>query len=40
LVTGRCLGIAPDGALLLETAAGRRAIYSGTIRLPENAGSA
>jgi BirA family biotin operon repressor/biotin-[acetyl-CoA-carboxylase] ligase len=40
VVSGRCLGIAADGALLLETAAGRRAIYSGTIRLPENAGSA
>jgi BirA family biotin operon repressor/biotin-[acetyl-CoA-carboxylase] ligase len=40
LVTGRCLGIAADGALLLETAAGRRAIYSGTIRLAETAGSA
>jgi BirA family biotin operon repressor/biotin-[acetyl-CoA-carboxylase] ligase len=40
LVVGRCFGIAPDGALLLETAAGRRAIYSGTIRLSENADSA
>jgi BirA family biotin operon repressor/biotin-[acetyl-CoA-carboxylase] ligase len=40
LLTGRCLGIAADGALLLQTAAGRRAIYSGTIRLSEKAGSA
>ncbi|MGA2067334.1 MAG: biotin--[acetyl-CoA-carboxylase] ligase [Thermoguttaceae bacterium] len=34
-VAGRCLGIAADGALLVETAAGPRAIYSGTIRLCE-----
>ena len=28
---GVCAGIAPDGALLLDTAAGRRAFYSGTL---------
>ncbi|MGC4001695.1 MAG: biotin--[acetyl-CoA-carboxylase] ligase [Pirellulales bacterium] len=27
---GRCLGVAPDGALLLETAAGVRAFHTGT----------
>jgi BirA family biotin operon repressor/biotin-[acetyl-CoA-carboxylase] ligase len=31
LVSGRCLGIAPDGALLLETPTGPRAIHSGTV---------
>ena len=31
-ITGRCAGIAPDGALLLETPDGRRAIYSGTLK--------
>jgi BirA family biotin operon repressor/biotin-[acetyl-CoA-carboxylase] ligase len=30
--TGRCAGIAPDGALLLDTDHGRRAFYSGTLR--------
>ncbi|MEX2139612.1 MAG: biotin--[acetyl-CoA-carboxylase] ligase [Pirellulales bacterium] len=30
--TGRCAGIAPDGALLLDTDRGRRAFYSGTLR--------
>jgi BirA family biotin operon repressor/biotin-[acetyl-CoA-carboxylase] ligase len=30
-VTGRCAGIAPDGALLLETPAGMRKFYSGTL---------
>jgi len=30
-VTGRCLGIAPDGALVLATAAGRRSFCCGTI---------
>jgi BirA family transcriptional regulator, biotin operon repressor / biotin---[acetyl-CoA-carboxylase] ligase len=30
--TGRCAGIAPDGALLLDTDSGRRAFYSGTLR--------
>jgi Biotin protein ligase C terminal domain len=30
--TGRCAGIAVDGALLLDTPEGRRAIYSGTLR--------
>jgi BirA family transcriptional regulator, biotin operon repressor / biotin---[acetyl-CoA-carboxylase] ligase len=33
-VTGRCAGIAPDGALLLDTPAGRREIHSGTLRPP------
>lgn len=31
-VAGRCAGIAADGALVLETTDGRRAIYSGVIR--------
>jgi BirA family biotin operon repressor/biotin-[acetyl-CoA-carboxylase] ligase len=30
--TGRCAGIAADGALLLDTDQGRRAFYSGTLR--------
>jgi BirA family biotin operon repressor/biotin-[acetyl-CoA-carboxylase] ligase len=30
--TGRCAGIDPDGALLLDTDQGRRAFYSGTLR--------
>ncbi len=30
--TGRCAGIAVDGALLLDTDQGRRAFYSGTLR--------
>ncbi|MBS0210468.1 MAG: biotin--[acetyl-CoA-carboxylase] ligase [Planctomycetes bacterium] len=30
-VTGTCLGIADDGALLLETATGREALYSGVL---------
>jgi BirA family biotin operon repressor/biotin-[acetyl-CoA-carboxylase] ligase len=30
--TGRCAGIALDGALLLDTEQGRRAFYSGTLR--------
>jgi BirA family biotin operon repressor/biotin-[acetyl-CoA-carboxylase] ligase len=30
--TGRCAGIASDGALLLDTEQGRRAFYSGTLR--------
>jgi BirA family biotin operon repressor/biotin-[acetyl-CoA-carboxylase] ligase len=30
--TGRCAGIAPDGALLLETAAGWQRFYSGVLR--------
>ncbi|MHB1036883.1 MAG: biotin--[acetyl-CoA-carboxylase] ligase [Pirellulales bacterium] len=29
--TGACAGIAPDGALLLDTPAGRRAFYSGVL---------
>jgi BirA family biotin operon repressor/biotin-[acetyl-CoA-carboxylase] ligase len=35
-ITGRCLGIGPDGALLLETAEGPRAVLSGTLRKPES----
>jgi len=31
-VCGRCLGIDPDGGLLLETAEGRRTLYSGVVR--------
>jgi BirA family biotin operon repressor/biotin-[acetyl-CoA-carboxylase] ligase len=30
--TGRCAGIAPDGALILETATGWQRIYSGVLR--------
>jgi BirA family transcriptional regulator, biotin operon repressor / biotin---[acetyl-CoA-carboxylase] ligase len=30
-ITGLCRGIAPDGALLLETSGGLRSFYSGTI---------
>jgi BirA family biotin operon repressor/biotin-[acetyl-CoA-carboxylase] ligase len=30
--TGRCAGVAPDGALLLDVEEGRRAFYSGTLR--------
>ena len=30
--TGRCAGIAPDGALLLDTLGGRQRIYSGVLR--------
>jgi BirA family biotin operon repressor/biotin-[acetyl-CoA-carboxylase] ligase len=33
-VTGRCAGIAPDGALVLDTFDGRRLFYSGTLRPP------
>jgi len=31
-ITGRCAGIAPDGALLLDTPQGREAFYSGTLQ--------
>jgi BirA family transcriptional regulator, biotin operon repressor / biotin---[acetyl-CoA-carboxylase] ligase len=31
-ITGRCAGIAVDGALLLDTPEGRREIYSGTLK--------
>jgi BirA family transcriptional regulator, biotin operon repressor / biotin---[acetyl-CoA-carboxylase] ligase len=31
LLRGRCLGIAPDGALLIETPGGNQAIYSGAV---------
>ena len=34
-VTGRCAGIAPDGALLLDTPEGRRPFYAGTLRPPQ-----
>jgi len=30
--TGRCAGIAPDGAILLDTPEGRRAFYAGVLR--------
>ncbi len=30
--TGRCAGIAPDGALLLDTLSGRQKFYSGVLR--------
>lgn len=32
VTTGTCAGIAPDGSLLLETAAGPQRIYSGVVR--------
>ncbi len=31
-IRGRCLGIAPDGALLLDTPQGRQAFYTGVLR--------
>jgi BirA family transcriptional regulator, biotin operon repressor / biotin---[acetyl-CoA-carboxylase] ligase len=31
-ITGKCVGIAPDGALLLDTNAGRQMILSGTLK--------
>jgi BirA family transcriptional regulator, biotin operon repressor / biotin---[acetyl-CoA-carboxylase] ligase len=31
-LVGRCLGIAPDGALLIETEGGVRQLYSGVVR--------
>jgi biotin-(acetyl-CoA carboxylase) ligase len=34
-VVGRCLGIAPDGGLLLETPNGPQALYSGTLQPPQ-----
>jgi biotin-(acetyl-CoA carboxylase) ligase len=30
-MTGQCAGIAPDGALLLDTPSGRQAQYAGTV---------
>lgn len=33
-IIGRCLGIAPDGGLLLETSSGPQALYSGTLQMP------
>jgi len=33
-VSGRCVGIAPDGGLILDTPSGRRAFHSGTLRPP------
>jgi BirA family biotin operon repressor/biotin-[acetyl-CoA-carboxylase] ligase len=32
--TGRCLGIAPDGGLILQTPAGPRTFHSGTLQSP------
>jgi BirA family biotin operon repressor/biotin-[acetyl-CoA-carboxylase] ligase len=32
VISGRCAGIATDGALLLDTDRGRQAVYSGTLR--------
>jgi BirA family transcriptional regulator, biotin operon repressor / biotin---[acetyl-CoA-carboxylase] ligase len=32
--TGRCLGIAPDGGLILETPTGSRTFHSGTLQPP------
>ena len=34
-ITGRCLGIAGDGGLMLDTAAGCRTFHSGTLRPPQ-----
>lgn len=34
-ITGRCIGIAGDGGLMLDTAAGRRTFHSGTLRPPQ-----
>jgi BirA family biotin operon repressor/biotin-[acetyl-CoA-carboxylase] ligase len=34
-VTGRCAGIAADGALLLDTSEGRQSFYAGTLRAPQ-----
>ena len=31
MVAGRCVGVAPDGALLLDTASGRRTVYGGRL---------
>jgi BirA family biotin operon repressor/biotin-[acetyl-CoA-carboxylase] ligase len=31
-ITGRCDGIAPDGALILDTPQGRQTLYSGVVR--------
>jgi BirA family biotin operon repressor/biotin-[acetyl-CoA-carboxylase] ligase len=39
-VTGRCAGIAADGALLLDTSAGRQKFYAGTLRPPQSADTA
>ncbi len=33
-VSGRCLGIGPDGALLLDTSSGQQAILTGTLQKP------
>jgi len=33
--SGRCAGIAPDGALLLESSEGRQAFYSGVVLKPQ-----
>lgn len=34
-VAGRCVGIAPDGALILDTPEGRQQFYAGTLRPPQ-----
>ena len=34
-ITGRCIGIARDGGLMLDTATGRRIFHSGTLRPPQ-----
>ncbi len=39
-VTGRCAGIAADGALLLDTPEGRQSFYAGTLRRPQSAANA
>ena len=40
VVTGRCVGIAPDGALILDTPEGRQQFYAGTLRPPQRPRSA
>jgi biotin-(acetyl-CoA carboxylase) ligase len=34
-ITGRCAGIAADGSLRLETAAGPKSVYSGVVYCEE-----
>jgi BirA family biotin operon repressor/biotin-[acetyl-CoA-carboxylase] ligase len=33
-ISGRCAGVAADGALILDTATGRQFVYSGTLKKP------
>jgi biotin-(acetyl-CoA carboxylase) ligase len=34
-IAGRCLGIAPDGGLILETSGGPQVFHSGTLQPPK-----